>query len=325
MSEGGWSEPEQGWGEDGRRREELPQLENLPIAEQGYDREAVREAFDSFYRHAAQLDSTLRILEGVEVFGREARELRADIRSLRAASWGPAPSARHVWSVGHEVWSPQEPPAAFAASLPRLAVWAALIVAVGVGAALAELSTALIVVLVVAAWALVALIEVALASRRAGAVPVPLAPGEPVEAAVEPEREAVATPQETVVVPAAEAEAAREPEPAEPEAELVEAEPEPEPEPVPVGQPPRPWRASRSSSPTRMRSRPTACRRPSRSRSRAGASGSGARSPSPSRRTLTRPWSSRRLGGTTSLPLTRGSPAPSRRTTRSPTTPASRS
>ena len=170
MTEGGWDQG--AWGENGQR-EPLPKVDDLPIADQGYDREAVREAFDAFYRHTAQLDSTLRVLESVEVFGRQARELRADIRSLRAASWGPAPSARHVWSVGHEVWSPQEPPAAFAASLPRLAVWAALIVAVGVGAALAELSTVLIVLLVVAAWALVALIEVVIAGRRAAATPAP--------------------------------------------------------------------------------------------------------------------------------------------------------
>src|SRR5260370_32799196 len=41
----------------------LPRLEDLPIAEQGYDQEAVRAAFDSFYRHAAQLDASLPPLE----------------------------------------------------------------------------------------------------------------------------------------------------------------------------------------------------------------------------------------------------------------------
>src|SRR5688572_12035751 len=135
MSESGWGAPD--WRSDGERREGLPQIEDLPIADQGYDREAVGEAFDRFYRHAAQLDATLRVLESVEAFSRQARDLRADIRSLRAASWGPAPSARHVWSLGHATWAPEEPPGALAASLPRLAVWAALIVAVGVGAALA--------------------------------------------------------------------------------------------------------------------------------------------------------------------------------------------
>lgn len=235
MSGGGW-DGAKGWGEDGRGREELPKVEDLPIAEQGYDREAVRDAFDSFYRHAAQLDSTLRILEGVEVFGREARELRADIRSLRAASWGPAPSARHVWSVGHEAWSPQEPPAAFAAALPRLAVWAALIVAVGVGAAVAELSTVLIVLLVVAAWALVALIEISLASRRAAGVPVSLAPAQPAIAAepvFEPVSEPVAA-QETMIAPAAEVpvppEAASVP-PEIPEDDVEDHAPEGEPSP----------------------------------------------------------------------------------------------
>lgn len=241
MSEGGWGGAA-GWGEDGRQREELPKLESLPIADQGYDREAVREAFDAFYRHAAQLDSTLRILESVEVFGRQARELRADIRSLRAASWGPAPSARHVWSVGHEAWSPEEPPAAFAASLPRLGAWAALIVAVGVGAALAELGTVLIVLLVVSAWALVALIEVVLASRRAAAVPAELAPAEPAPGAAEgePRQEQEAAPasaaQDTMIVPAATAsEAVRvEDEPVSAEQEHASAEPEPGSEPEPA-------------------------------------------------------------------------------------------
>jgi hypothetical protein len=35
----------------------LPRIEELPIAEQGYVQEAVRDAFDTFYRHAAQLDA----------------------------------------------------------------------------------------------------------------------------------------------------------------------------------------------------------------------------------------------------------------------------
>ena len=35
----------------------LPRIEDLPIADQGYEQEAVRAAFDSFYRHAAQLDA----------------------------------------------------------------------------------------------------------------------------------------------------------------------------------------------------------------------------------------------------------------------------
>ena len=43
-------------------REPLPRVEDLPLAEQGYEQESVRAAFDSFYRHAAQLDAALRTL-----------------------------------------------------------------------------------------------------------------------------------------------------------------------------------------------------------------------------------------------------------------------
>ncbi len=69
----------------------LPRIEDLPVAEQGYDQEAVRLAFDSFYRHAAQLDASLRALEAVEVFRRDADALRNDIRALRALGFGGAP------------------------------------------------------------------------------------------------------------------------------------------------------------------------------------------------------------------------------------------
>ena len=42
-------------------------------------------AFDSFYRHAAQLDVSLRALEAVEVFRRDADALRNDLRALTRA------------------------------------------------------------------------------------------------------------------------------------------------------------------------------------------------------------------------------------------------
>src|SRR6202166_5010721 len=66
----------------------LPRIEDLPIAAQGYDQEAVRAAFDSFFRHAAQLDASLRALEAVEVFRRDADALRNDLRALRALGLG---------------------------------------------------------------------------------------------------------------------------------------------------------------------------------------------------------------------------------------------
>src|SRR5205823_9857481 len=41
----------------------LPRLEDLPTAGDGYDRERVREAFDAFRRHTAQLQAQLRVLQ----------------------------------------------------------------------------------------------------------------------------------------------------------------------------------------------------------------------------------------------------------------------
>ena len=68
-------------------REPLPRVEDLPVAEQGYEQESVKAAFDSFYRHAAQVDAALRTLEAVDSFHRHAASLRADLRSLRSAGW----------------------------------------------------------------------------------------------------------------------------------------------------------------------------------------------------------------------------------------------
>ena len=41
----------------------LPRIEDLPVTSDGYDRERVREAFDAFRRHTAQLQAQLRVLQ----------------------------------------------------------------------------------------------------------------------------------------------------------------------------------------------------------------------------------------------------------------------
>jgi hypothetical protein len=41
----------------------LPSIEDLPVAERGFDERAVREAFESFRRHAVQLQAQLRVLQ----------------------------------------------------------------------------------------------------------------------------------------------------------------------------------------------------------------------------------------------------------------------
>jgi (1->4)-alpha-D-glucan 1-alpha-D-glucosylmutase len=135
--------------------ERLPRIEDLPVAEQGYDRDAVQQAFDAFYRHAAQLDATLRVLESMEVFARQASDLRADLRALRAASWGPLPAARPAWRPRAEERAAPLRAGGVGPAVPRLALEAAFIVLVAVGAAVADLPAPVIVALVVASWLIV--------------------------------------------------------------------------------------------------------------------------------------------------------------------------
>src|SRR5689334_25241612 len=104
----------------------LPRLEDLPIAERGYDQEAVRLAFDAFYRHAAQLDASLRALESVEVFRRDADALRNDLRAIREL--GGFGAGEPAWAVQtYERAAPDVPMVAF-----RLLAEAALIIVVAV-------------------------------------------------------------------------------------------------------------------------------------------------------------------------------------------------
>src|SRR5215470_707741 len=120
----------------------LPRVEDLPVAEQGYDQEAVRLAFDSFYRHAAQLDASLRALESVEVFRRDADALRNDLRALRALGVGGA-AQEPAWATqSYERPAPRVPGVVL-----RLAAEAALLIAVAVVAGLGNFSTAVIVAL----------------------------------------------------------------------------------------------------------------------------------------------------------------------------------
>ncbi len=131
----------------------LPRVEDLPIADQGYEQDAVREAFDTFYRHAAQLDVSLRALESVEVFRRDADALRNDLRALRSLGFGggeePAWAALRYDRPRSEV-----PLVVF-----RLAAEAALIVAVAVIAGVANLRPVVVVALMAGAFVIVALSE----------------------------------------------------------------------------------------------------------------------------------------------------------------------
>ncbi|MCW2978031.1 MAG: hypothetical protein JWM06_3312 [Actinomycetia bacterium] len=131
----------------------LPRVEDLPIAEQGYDQEAVRQAFDGFYRHAAQLDASLRALEAVEVFRRDADALRNDLRALRSLGVGGLEEA--AWLTART--EPQR--LGVPAAVLRLAAEAALIVSVAVIAGVAHLRPVVIVVLMAGAFVIVALSE----------------------------------------------------------------------------------------------------------------------------------------------------------------------
>ena len=136
-------------------REPLPRLEDLPLSERGYDPESVRAAFDSFYRHAAQLDAALRTLEAVDSFQRQASALRADLRTLRASGW-----SQHSWTAppayGSDLRAPREgvPPAVW-----RIAGEIALLVAVAVGVGVAKLSWWAILLAMAGAFLVVCLIE----------------------------------------------------------------------------------------------------------------------------------------------------------------------
>lgn len=142
----------------------LPRIEDLPLAEQGYEQEAVRAAFDAFYRHAAQLDATLRALEAVEVFRRDADALRNDLRAIRELG---GLEAEPSWATQ----TYEAPRAEMPAVVLRLAGEAALIIAVAVIAGIANLSSLAIVVLMAAAFAIVALSEW-LAARARYVAPV---------------------------------------------------------------------------------------------------------------------------------------------------------
>src|SRR6186997_1153612 len=116
-------------------REPLPRVEDLPVAEQGYEQESVKAAFDSFYRHAASL--------------------RADLRALRSAGW-----TQQSWtqppSYGYGMRAPREgvPPAVW-----RIGGEVAFLVVVAVALGVAQLSWWVIVLAMAGAFAIVCVIE----------------------------------------------------------------------------------------------------------------------------------------------------------------------
>src|SRR5215217_2757013 len=172
MEQEAWPTPQ------GPARDPLPRVEDLPVAEEGYDQESVKAAFDSFYRHAAQLDAALRTLEAVDSFHRHASALRSDLRALRSAGWTQQSWSGSPPSYGYGLRAPRE---GVSPVVWRVAGEVAFLIAVAVALGLASLSWWAIVLAMAGALAIVCAVEwVAGRDELAFARPGPVAPVHPV-------------------------------------------------------------------------------------------------------------------------------------------------
>jgi hypothetical protein len=144
----------------------LPRVEDLPAAWEGYDRERVQAAFDAFYRHIARLDATLRTLEAVEVFRGEASDLRAELRSMRAAGWSPYPRG-YALTPERSMLRPE--------AMPRIALEVVFLV-VGRQSSPSKLSALEIIAVMSGAVVITFLVELIAARERRPATPIPAAP-----------------------------------------------------------------------------------------------------------------------------------------------------
>src|SRR5262245_820975 len=137
-------------------REPLPRIEDMPLSERGYEQESVKAAFDSFYRHAAQLDAALRTLEAVDSFHRHASALRSDLRALRSAGWTQESWSGPTTSYGYGTRAPRE---GVSPVVWRVAGEVAFLIAVAVALGLASLSWWTILLGMAGALLIVCLIE----------------------------------------------------------------------------------------------------------------------------------------------------------------------
>ncbi|MFL5951241.1 MAG: hypothetical protein ACJ74M_06500 [Gaiellaceae bacterium] len=159
-------------------RDPLPRVEDLPLAEQGYEQESVKAAFDSFYRHAAQLDAALRTLEAVDSFHRHASALRSDLRALRSAGWTQQSWPGSPPSYGYGLRAPRE---GVSPVVWRIAGEVAFLIAVAVAVGLANLSWWTILLAMAGALLIVCAIEWAAGREELTyAQPAPAAPVHPV-------------------------------------------------------------------------------------------------------------------------------------------------
>lgn len=142
----------------------LPQTDDLPHGDEGYDPARVEQAFAAFAERVRELESV-------------AAELRAELHSLRSDRPTPARFAQEDWpadpGLPHAGFAPSPdwvaavpPPLSRAFAVPRLALEGVFLLAVALLAGLADLRAAWIVLLMAASWGLVALAEWAAAAKR---------------------------------------------------------------------------------------------------------------------------------------------------------------
>ena len=140
----------------------LPQTNELPHADEGFDPARVEEAFATFADRVRELESV-------------ASELRAELHSLRAQRSAPSHFADEEWPVsaaqaggpGAADWVARvPPPLAHSFTVPRLVLEGAFLLLVALLAGIADLSVEWIVLVMAVAWGLVALAEWAAAAKR---------------------------------------------------------------------------------------------------------------------------------------------------------------
>jgi hypothetical protein len=175
----------------------------LPVAWEGYDRERVQAAFYEFYRHIAQLDTTLRALESVEVFRQQAGDLRAELRSMRAAGWSPYPR-------GYALTPERSLFGSVPDAVPRIALEVVFLVVVAAVVAVAKFSSLEIVAVMAGAVVITFLVEL-IAARDRPSTPIPAAdPVRRVAPPPAPEKPLVAAKKEPAAAAVAESTAADE-------------------------------------------------------------------------------------------------------------------
>ena len=179
----------------------LPRVEDLPVAWEGYDRERVQAAFDAFYRHIAQLDSTLRTLEAVEVFREPGRRPARGASLDAGGGLGAVPARLHAHARAVDARQPCP------TRCRAIALEVIFLVVVAAVVAVAEFSPLEIVAVMAGAALLVLLVELLAGRERRASTPLPAeaAMAAPEPAPAEPARPIPAPAPAQVAVPAPDA------------------------------------------------------------------------------------------------------------------------